>query len=98
MLRFKSPGSARDPLSSACRRLQNIFNVQRHLHLGQNAPRASRCGDGHMADRRRSWPQKNPEPSTLCARPHGNVTIPAIVILIVRIEVLGAAVRPNCRG
>jgi hypothetical protein len=32
-----------------------------------------------MADRRRSS-LKNPEPSTLYARPHGNVTMPKILL------------------
>src|SRR5271167_3248289 len=37
-------------------------------HLSPNAPRASRCSDGHMADRRRSS-LKIPEPPTLRACP-----------------------------
>jgi len=45
-------------------------------HFSLNAPRASRCGDGHLADHRRSS-LKIPEPPTLRTRPHGNVTIPS---------------------
>ena len=64
---------------NSCQRMppSTTSNVQRPTssHLSQNAPRASRCGDGHTADRRRSS-LKNPQPPTLCARPHGNVTIP----------------------
>jgi hypothetical protein len=51
----------------ACRRLQHLQRPT-SSHLSPNAPRASRCGDGHMADRRRSR-LKNPEPPTLRARP-----------------------------
>jgi TolB-like protein len=44
-------------------------------HISPNAPRASRCGDEHVAYRRRSS-LKIPEPPKLRARPHVNVTIP----------------------
>ena len=48
----------------------HLDEVQRPTssHLSPNAPRASRCGDGHVAHRRRSR-LKNPEPPTLRARP-----------------------------
>src|SRR5271169_2333914 len=59
---------------NACRRLQHLQRPT-SSHFSPNAPRASRCGDGHTADRRRSS-LKIPEPPTLRARPHGNVTIP----------------------
>ena len=59
---------------NACRRLQHLQRPT-SSHFSPNAPRASRCGDGHMADRRRSS-LTIPEPPTLRARPHGNVTIP----------------------
>jgi len=38
---------------NACRRLQHLQRPT-SSHYSPNAPRASRCGDGHMADRRRS--------------------------------------------
>src|ERR1700735_2704652 len=81
----QEPGFGPEIPVNACRRLQHLQRPT-SSHLGQNAPRASRCGDGHMADRRRSS-LKNPEPSTLCARPHGNVTMPFADIL----RLIGAA-------
>jgi hypothetical protein len=53
---------------NACRRLQHLQRPT-PSHLSPNAPRASRCGDGHVADRRRSSSLKIPEPPTLRARP-----------------------------
>src|SRR5580704_17217818 len=52
---------------NACRRLQHLQRPTAS-HLSPNAPRASRCGDGHMVDHRRSR-LINPEPPTLRARP-----------------------------
>ena len=49
MQRFKSAGSARRFLLNSCRRLQH-FQRPTPSHLGPNTPRASRCGDGHVAD------------------------------------------------
>jgi tetratricopeptide (TPR) repeat protein len=43
--------SPRDTSDAA---VYNTFNVQRHLHLRPNAPRASRCRDDHVADCSRS--------------------------------------------
>src|SRR5271154_1502567 len=66
---------------NACRRLQHLQRPT-SSHFSPNAPRASRCGDGHMADRRRSS-LTIPEPPTLRARPNGNVTSPAGVLTVV---------------
>src|ERR1700693_919195 len=70
----QEPGFGPEIPVNACRRLQHLQRPT-SSHLSPNAPRASRCGDGHVADRRRSS-LKNPEPPTLRACPHGNVTIP----------------------
>ena len=58
--------SAEIPVN-ACRRLQHLQRPT-SSHFSPNAPRASRCGDGHMADRGRSS-LTIPEPPTLRARP-----------------------------
>ena len=52
---------------NACGGLQHLQRPT-SSHFSPNASRASRCGDGHMADRRRSS-LKIPEPPTLRARP-----------------------------
>jgi hypothetical protein len=71
----QEPGFSPEIPVNACRRLQDLQRPT-PSHLSPNPPRASRCGDGHMADRRRSSSLKIPEPPTLHACPHGNVTIP----------------------
>src|ERR1700722_12563808 len=71
----QEPGFSPEIPVNACRRLQHLQRPT-SSHLSPNAPRASRCGDGHMADRRRSS-LKIPEPPTLRACAHGNLTIPA---------------------
>ena len=73
-----SGSRARVQPRNSCQRMPPSTTLQRPTssHFSPNAPRASRCGDGHMADRRRSS-LKIPEPPTLRARPDGNVTIPA---------------------
>jgi hypothetical protein len=70
----QEPGFGPEIPVNACRRLQHLQRPT-SSHLSSNAPRASRCGDGHMADRRRSS-LKIPKSPTLRARPNGNVTIP----------------------
>src|SRR5580693_3855864 len=74
----QEPGFSPEIPVNACRRLQHLQRPT-SSHLSPNAPRASRCGDGHMADRRRSS-LKIPEPPTLRACPHGNVTIPVAAL------------------
>jgi putative transposase len=68
MQRFKSPGSAQKFLSTHAA-VYNTLNVKRPTpsHLSPNAPRASRCGDDHVADGGRSG-LTIPEASTLRAR------------------------------
>jgi hypothetical protein len=53
MQRFKSAGFRPEIPVNARRRLQHL-QLPTSYHFSPNAPRASRCGDGHMADRRRS--------------------------------------------
>jgi hypothetical protein len=63
----QEPGLSPEIPVNACRRLQHLQRPT-SSHLSPNAPRASRCGDGHMADRSRSS-LKIPEPPALRARP-----------------------------
>ena len=62
----QEPGFRPEIPVNACRRLQHLQRPT-SSHFSPNAPRASRCGDEHVADRRRSS-LKIPEPPTLRAR------------------------------
>ena len=85
-IRRRPSGSVRHFPVNACRRLQHLQRPT-SSHFSPNAPRASRRGDGHMADRRRSS-LTILEPPTLRARPHGNVTIPACLIADVHMPMM----------
>jgi DNA methylase len=49
----QEPGLSPEIPVNACRRLQHLQRPT-SSHFSSNAPRTSGCGDGHMADRRRS--------------------------------------------
>ena len=49
----QEPGFSPEIPVNACRRLQHLQRPT-SSHFSSNAPRTSGCGDGHMADRRRS--------------------------------------------
>ena len=70
MQRFKSPGSAQKFLHT--RRSLQYLQRPTPSHLSPNAPRASRCGDDHVADGGRSG-LTIPEAPTLRAR--GTATV-----------------------
>ena len=89
MQRFKSRGFSPEIPVNACRRLQHLQRPT-PSHFSPNAPRASRCGDGHMADRSRSG-LTIPDAPTLRARPRGDVTIPSRALFAFALVAAGRA-------